>query len=149
MDLHWLFAIPFILIGVLLIVADIDSEKKPIPGMVMTLFALGWGLFVAYGQISDYFLVREILKNQSYLTVIGVVENFDKMPWRGGKHESFEVDGIRFHYSNFEEIEGFHNSCTYGGPICNNGQQVQIDYMIRRERNYILRIGLKTTANTR
>ena len=148
MKFHWLIPIPFILIGVGLIIYQVKVKKKifaykSIFGFVFVGFALLWGIMVGKSQIFNYNTVRTIIEEKSYQTVTGKVENFVPMPEFGHKHESFDVNGIRFEYSDFEIIESFNNTCSHGGPICNNGQEVVINYRKKGDTNFILKLKIK------
>jgi hypothetical protein len=152
MNFHWLISVPFILIGVGLILYEIRIEKqyfspKIVFGLIFALFASYWGYEVGHSQIESYNSVRKTLREKTYLTVSGDIENFDPMPAGGHKYESFEVKGVRFEYSDFEIIEGFHNTCSHGGPICENGQIVEINYVTINNRNFIIKLRINTNAN--
>ena len=64
--------------------------------------------------------------------VEGRVQHFHPMPWSGHDEESFDVNGVKFWYSDFITNGGFNNSASHGGPIreglpvriCHNGDKI-------------------------
>jgi hypothetical protein len=57
--------------------------------------------------------------------VEGVVHDFVPMPFDGHPHESFEVAGHSYEYSDFEVTQGFNNTQSHGGPM-RDGLRVRI-----------------------
>ena len=64
-----------------------------------------------------------------YQTVEGYVENFDPMPYEGHTDESFEINGIKFSYSDYNIHPGYNNTKSHGGVIKENGQHLKIGYV--------------------
>lgn len=94
---------------------------------VWTGFAILWTLWSGISTGSEYLRSVSALKNENYLEVEGVVENFDPMPYSGHKNESFTVNGVFFEYSDFGPSAGFNNTKSHGGPI-DEGKYVKIRY---------------------
>lgn len=146
MKLFWLLPIPFILVLTGIMVYQVKKRKKGwgyeiLKLSFMLLFVIGWGAIVGVHEISGYHKVQNILAQQNYQTVEGIVENFDPMPYTGHKDESFTVKGVNFKYSDFNEnFYGLNNTKSHGGPITGNGQKVKIDYYQEKGRNYIFRL---------
>ena len=70
----------------------------------------------------------EWARNGNFSIVEGTVTKFKPMPYSGHQMESFEVDGIRFEYSDFNlNSGGFNNTTSHGGPI-REGLSVRIAY---------------------
>jgi hypothetical protein len=72
-------------------------------------------------------LVRSLHEGRCKV-IEGKVENFVPMPEGGHREGEFSVGDQRFHYSDFRECAGFHNSASYGGPI-RLGIYVRIHYI--------------------
>lgn len=62
------------------------------------------------------------------------------MPYSGHKQESFEVNGVRFEYSDFEVTIGYHNAKSHGGVIKEDGQYLKIGYVNYWSINHIVYI---------
>ncbi|GEM_PF-153733 len=86
-------------------------------------------------QYNMYKKLSAAYKSGSYETTEGYVENFDPMPVQGHKYESFTVGGIDFYYSDYEIIQGYHNSKAKGGVITGNGQHLKIGYVPYTDSN--------------
>jgi len=84
--------------------------------------------------------LKSMIKNETYLTVEGLTEDF-KSPAEGSNHfESFSVDGVRFRYSDYAIIQGYHTTSKKGGPIDRNGLLVRIGYRHIDGENIILKL---------
>ncbi len=79
-------------------------------------------------------------KNGNYQTVEGYVENFDPMPYGGHKDETFEINGVKFGYSDYTIMTGYHNTKSHGGVIRDNGQYLKIGYVHYGNENIIVYI---------
>ena len=64
-----------------------------------------------------------------YELVEGYVENFDPMPYEGHDFESFEIDGVKFFYSDYNVTVGYNKTKSHGGVISGNGQHLRIKYI--------------------
>ncbi|BAX81663.1 hypothetical protein ALGA_3365 [Labilibaculum antarcticum] len=91
-------------------------------------------------QYSKVQSLKEMIENKSYSIVEGVTVDF-LPPVEGLRYnESFAVNGIKFEYSDYGIIEGFHKTSKNNGPIHQNGQQVRIGYTTIDNENLILRL---------
>jgi hypothetical protein len=92
-------------------------------------FTVAFGAFVAgvtfAGTYWEYRELVSALENRDYTVVEGVVHNFVPMPYEGHAHESFDVAGHHYEYSDFMVTEGFNNTQSHGGPI-RDGLRVRI-----------------------
>ncbi len=110
-----------------------SSQKRFGPG-VRVFFLVWTGIAIGMTLLSLAFVVGESngLRRQysagDYLTVEGYVEQFEPMPYSGHQMETFEVDGVRFEYSDYVLNAGFNNTRSHGGPI-DEGVYVRIDYI--------------------
>lgn len=94
-----------------------------------------------YMEYSD--LVEKIETNQVETTE-GKIENYKALDTTNhGAFESFTVNGIKFAYSDYHKVAGYHHACTYGGVICKNDQQVKLSYYEEAGLNYIVKIELE------
>ncbi|MCD6337277.1 MAG: hypothetical protein J7M01_03485 [Candidatus Marinimicrobia bacterium] len=100
--------------------------------IILTLFAA----FMTFLTVSSFFISKdntsEIIDNEDYKVVEGIIENFDRMPYGGHKDESFTVNGVYFAYSDYGSYAGvnsFNQTASHGGPIRENGQQVRLTYI--------------------
>lgn len=69
-------------------------------------------------------------KDGEYQTVEGYVENFEPMSDDGRGNESFEINGVRFSYSDNDIIQGYNDA---NGVITGNGQHLKIGYVYFNE----------------
>ena len=54
--------------------------------------------------------------------------------------ESFQIDNVKFIYSDNVMVNGFHQTSKSGGPIKSNGQYFRITYITKEGENFILKI---------
>jgi hypothetical protein len=153
MNFDWLLGVVFILAGFGITYYQYKTKGKitaykGIFGICFMGVATLWTVWVGYIQFSGYIQAHKIIKQKTYTVVEGDIGNFDPMPASGHKHESFTVQGVRFEYSDFEIVEGFNNTKSHGGPIRGNGQKVRITYYTVRDRNLILKLEIRNSANT-
>lgn len=76
---------------------------------------------------TDY---KNRLANNDVQIVEGYVENFHPQPFEGHDTESFEINGVKFEYSDYIIINGYHKSASHGGVITHNGQYLKIKYIV-------------------
>lgn len=125
-----------------------DGDKNDlVGGLVMALFALFFALFTIPQNFISYFNTKAIYRHQHYQRVEGTVDNFDPMPYGGHRDEHFTVQGIRFSYSDYDQMYyyGFNNTASHGGPI-QQGIPVRISYFTKEKRNIILKIEVPQTS---
>ncbi len=91
------------------------------------LFGSVWTIAVAIITGVGSYQAIHALRSGSYQTVAGRVSKFIPMPYQGHADESFEVNGVRFSYSDYTIISGFNRSSSHGGPI-KEGLPVRIAY---------------------
>lgn len=151
-EFDFVMLVPWImLIGILLmpIILKHDSQKKGyyINSRLVKIFCLSAGIFVlvitvfiVVQKIDEYKKVAVAYDNDNYRIVEGYVKSFDPMPYSGHKHESFEVNDVRFEYSDFEVTIGYHNAKSHGGVIKGDGQYLKIGYVNYWSRNHIVYI---------
>jgi len=153
-----LILLPFFMFGLIIVSAlYIGGKQKKhklaiVPFIAFLclsiLFVIGY--FTLYSD-DELIKLKEMYLNNNYEVVEGIVSNFDPMPFGGHKLESFEVDGIKFSYSDYHSTVGyspvFRKTRSHGGPIY-EGLYVKI-YYIHDERftdnNFI--IGLWVNEN--
>lgn len=123
-------------------------KPKPPPTRGFRLFFVGfaslWVVAAFFGTFVDYQRSRDILLQGRAAYVEGIVQNFVPMQDFGRKTESFSVNGIPFHYSNYIVSAGFNDTITHGGPM-KQGLYVRIWY----SGNDILKLQIlrKNSAN--
>jgi len=147
-----LFFLPFFVFGLIIVsVLYITGKQKKqklaiVPlvvfGCLSILFVIGY--FTLHSN-DELIKLKGMYLNNNYEIVEGIVENFDPMPYGGHKLESFEVNGIKFSYSDYHSTAGytpvFSKTRSHGGPIY-EGLYVKI-YYIHDENfnnNFIIRL---------
>jgi len=93
---------------------------------------------VGWGQAQQYRKTVHAYKNGAYETVEGTVENFK--PYVRGEDESFEIEGVRFAYNDYDLQPGYNTVREKGGVITGNGQRLRVNYVPYGEDNLIMRI---------
>ena len=96
-------------------------------------FLILWGILGFGGQWNMHDRVIGAYERGEYQTVEGYVENFDPMPYTGKKDESFEINGVKFAYSDYNIQPGYNNAKSHGGVITGNGQHLKIGYVYLNE----------------
>lgn len=98
----------------------LSSYSLAAVGLILALLITAL-TYPAYGSLQSSYLRGD------FAVVEGPVEDFKPMPYEGHRHESFEVRGVRFSYSDYELSPGFNNTTAHGGPI-QEGLWVRIAY---------------------
>ena len=95
-------------------------------------FAVFWTILAAGGTYLDNKETKIASVENTCSPLEGVIENFVPMPHEGGRREMFQVQNVKFEYSDYNLTGGFNNTASHGGPI-SEGLRVRICYL-RRER---------------
>ena len=103
-------------------------------------FILMISVLVAFSTVAEYKAVVGAYENGEYEIVEGYVENFDPMPGECQKDESFEINGVKFSYSDYRITFGYNNAKSHGGVIDGNGQHLKIGYVVDNGENKIVYI---------
>lgn len=107
--------------------------------IICLCFAL-FGIVIICILIDMYRKTVIAYRNDDYQIVEGYVENFDPMPYGGHKDETFEINGVKFGYSDYTIMIGYHNTKSHGGVIRDNGQYLKIGYIQYNNENIIVYI---------
>jgi hypothetical protein len=102
-------------------------------------FAILWTFVAFAGTFIQYRRAVDALRNGEAKVVEGRVAHYWQVPH---KSESFDVQGVRFQYSDFGIIAGFNHIASLGGPI-REGLPVKIWYW----HGEILRLQVKKEPN--
>jgi hypothetical protein len=97
-----------------------DYQKRMFGSWFPTLylgFAIFWTITAFLITFGGYLKDRKALLSGQANYVEGVVQNFVPMPYQGHATESFTINGIPFHYSDYIVTSGFNNTASHGGPI--------------------------------
>ena len=86
-------------------------------------------VIVALAQYNMYRKTVGAYNRGEYKIVEGYVENFDPMPYSGHANESFEINGVKFEYSDYNIVQGYNKTKSHGGVITHNGQHLKIGYV--------------------
>ena len=96
-------------------------------------FVTLWSAVVLIAQLNMYNKTVGAYGRGEYQIVEGYVENFDPMPYGGHADESFEINGVKFSYSDYSIHPGYNNTKSHGGVIKENGQHLKIGYVYLNE----------------
>ena len=92
------------------------------------LFATIWIFIAVPSQVLSFWKNYKALAKHQYLTVEGLVENFDPAPEEGHKDESFTVKGVHFSFSDYAITQGYNTTVSHGGYI-RPGTYVKLAYL--------------------
>lgn len=105
------------------------------------ILAIVLSITSTYVQYKEYTDVVEIIESSKTSTTEGEVSELKPIDLKNhGSFESFTVDGVKFIYSDYHRIQGYHHTCELGGVICKEGQLVKLEYYEDKGFNYIVRI---------
>ena len=96
-------------------------------------FVTLWSAVALIAQLNMYNKTVGAYGRGEYQIVEGYVENFDPMPYEGHTDESFEINGVKFSYSDYNIHPGYNNTKSHGGVIKENGQHLKIGYVYLNE----------------
>lgn len=99
-------------------------------------------IFVCSIEYHAYKNIISAYKEGKYNTTEGYVENFIPGSYRDGEKESFDVNGVHFEYSDYENTQGYNVTRSHGGVIRKEGQYLKIGYIYDTGtcKNVIVRI---------
>ena len=130
----------FMLIFPLIIKKSYEGRNVKLNIKFVKLFCLAGILFVAFwstvvliAQLNMYNKTVGAYSRGEYQIVEGYVENFDPMPYEGHANETFEINGVKFSYSDYDIHPGYNNTKSHGGVIKENGQHLKIGYVYLNE----------------
>ncbi len=138
------FGLLFVAVGILLVAfrGEIGKGRHWIFRCIFPFCFLGfsvlWTLVVFLSTYGNYRRHSLLMREGRASLVEGRVENFVPMAYHGHGLESFEVNGVRFEYSDYVVSPGFNNSKSHGGPI-DEGRLVRIHH----RDGIILRLEIK------
>ena len=104
-----------------------DRSRRVIARIVAglgVLWAFGAGALV----YSFHAEARAASRSPSTPLVEGLVYNFHPAPFEGHEDESFNVNGLRFAYSDYVISGGFRQTSSHGGPM-REGLHVRMRYI--------------------
>ena len=98
-------------------------------------FMIVWVLFVTIvgglgsaNVVKQHWQSKNWAESNDFEVVEGTVSNFHPMPHYGHDSERFNVNNVKFEYSDYDLSKGgFNNTASHGGPI-KEGLQVRISY---------------------
>ena len=113
-----------------------DFDEKFVKNFCRVAFICVAVLSIILGicKINMYTRTVGAYKKGDYMVVEGYVEDFIPMPYHGKSEESFEINGVKFSYSDYMVQYGYHNSKSHGGVITGNGQRLKIGYVYYNEQ---------------
>jgi hypothetical protein len=91
-------------------------------------FSISWTLGAFLSTYVDYRQAIGAMRDNSAKIVEGPVTKFHPMPYSGHADESFDIQGVKFSFSDYDVRAGFNNTASHGGPI-REGLRVRIWYL--------------------
>jgi hypothetical protein len=93
--------------------------------LIFAVFGVGWSVVAGSSVLGGVLKLRRDLDAGRCTPVEGVVTDFVPGPANGHPHESFNVEGHHYDYSDYVIVAGFHHTQGKGGPV-RAGQHVRI-----------------------
>ena len=93
-------------------------------------------VFLVIATAVEYQKVYLPYKNMDFQTVEGKISAYET----GSVVEKFEINGVKFEYSDKNMMLGYNQIKENGGVINGNGEEVRIDYIRYTGRNVIVSI---------
>ncbi len=116
--------------------------KEYVAGSITGVIAAGallTFLGVIFGSLVLYQEYKELVQRGEVSQVVGMVEHYDPMPFTGHQEETFEIDGVKFSYSNYSgTFFGYKCAASHGGVVTHNGQHLKIQYLGTEEGHYVI-----------
>ncbi len=111
----------------------------------VTIIASVLAIIVALSAaVIEYLEFQEIIgeiESGKTQQLVGKVENYKSIDINDHMStESFSINGVKFFYSDYHKITGYHHACANGGVICENGQLLKLDYFEKDNINLIVKI---------
>jgi hypothetical protein len=146
MGISWLTPSFFALVGLWLLMYQVKVKEEIFAlntfiGVIFTFAGICFPFILYKKESFDYHDIKSKISKKQYKSIKGEVEEF--IPLYGKGKESFMIQGVRFEYDDFHDIQGFHQSCAQGGPICKNGLDVDIKYVEYQYGNNIIELRIK------
>ena len=140
-----------LMIGVLLMpyIIKCDSQKRGcyVNLKIVKKICYCMALYVVLTEIISMYMLFDMYRKTvmayrdgDYQIVEGYVENFDPMPYGVHKDETFDIEGVKFQYSDFRILFGYHNAKSHEGVINGKGQYLIIGYVRYKGENIIVYI---------
>ena len=118
-------------------------KKYKIATIIITSSAILLSLLVSISQYMGYKEIVAKIENGNVHIEEGEISNYKPIDTSNhGSFESFLLNGVKFAYSDYHRISGYHHACANGGVICAEGQAIRISYYTKEGLNYIVKIEL-------
>ncbi len=118
-------------------------KKYKTATIIITSSAMLLSLLVSISQYMEYKEIVNQIENGKVYTEEGEISNYKPIDTSNhGSFESFLLNGVKFAYSDYHRISGYHHACANGGLICEEGQAIKVSYYTKKELNYIVKIEL-------
>ncbi len=109
-----------------------DAMPKPIRIIFrcVGIFCIILSFAVLCGFTAEYKEYKNVLETDNAFVVEGYVEKFRPYDGIRKEQESFEINGVRFKYSEGDMTNGYKVTAERGGVIRGNGQHLKIKYTV-------------------
>ena len=120
-------------------------KKYKVATITITSLAMLISGLVAISQYIEYKQIVEQIKKGDVEIQQGKISEYKPIDLSNhGSLESFSINGVKFAYSDYHRISGYHHACVNGGLICEEGQEIRISYYTKNNINYIIKIDALT-----
>ncbi len=120
-------------------------KKYKVATITITSLAMLISGLVAISQYIEYKQIVEQIKKGDVEIQQGKISEYKPIDLSNhGSLESFSINGVKFAYSDYHRISGYHHACVNGGLICEEGQEIRISYYTKNNINYIIKLDTLT-----
>ena len=120
-------------------------KKYKVATITITSLAMLISGLVAISQYIEYKQIVEQIKKGDVEIQQGKISEYKPIDLSNhGSLESFSINGVKFAYSDYHRISGYHHACVNGGLICEEGQEIRISYYTKNNINYIVKLDTLT-----
>ena len=116
-------------------------KKYKIATITITSLAILISLLVAISQYIEYKQIVALIEKKDIQVEQGKIAQYQPIDLSNhGSFETFSINGVKFAYSDYHRISGYHHACINGGLICEEGQEIRVSYYTKKEINYIIKL---------
>ena len=117
--------LPLLVVGIVMVVRPEWLEvvfRKPLERRWLFrwsffLFVAAWTIGATASTLGDSYEASRSVRDGRCRIVEGRVNHFHPMPFTGHDEESFDVNGVKFAYSDYVVSAGYNKTASHGGPI--------------------------------
>ena len=116
-------------------------KKYKIATITLTSLAIFISVLVTISQFIEYKKIVTLIEKGNIKVEQGKISKYQPIDLSNhGSFETFFLNEVKFAYSDYHRISGYHHACVNGGLICEEGQEIRVSYYTKKEINYIIKL---------